>query len=229
MKALVAASLGLVMAGCATSVPVPLVVSGETVLIRGIINESTAKDFKAAVNRDRVSRVLIASGGGLVEPALQIAHEILARKLDVEVVGDCFSSCANYIFPAGATKSISGLGIVAWHGNMGHLIYLHDTGKKLLTPVALAEVRRLAQLENDFFGAIALDSYLCWFGKIEPYNARNLYFLDVEDMARFGLVNIKVRTGYARTDVSAYGTPAAATLKYLKVDWANLHRPAQPQ
>ncbi len=120
----------LVLSGCATSPPESLTVSGETVLIQGQITEVTAEQFRRVVDQGSISRVLIASGGGLVEPALSIATEIRKRRLDVEVVGNCFSSCANYIFPAGAAKSISGLGIVAWHGNMSHMLYLHALGNR---------------------------------------------------------------------------------------------------
>ena len=207
----------------------PLIVSGETVLIRGNITEATASEFKEALHRGRISRVLLASGGGHVEPSLAIAKEIRALKIDVEVVGDCFSSCANYIFPAGATKTISGLGVVAWHGNMSHLLHLHRSGKKPLLEVDHVLVTRLANIENEFFNDIGLDQYLCWFAKIEPYNVTNLYFLDAEDMARFGLKDIKVRAGYARTDVSSYNTNGKNTLQYVKVDWSSIVRPENPR
>lgn len=222
--------LCLVLSSCATKVAEPLVVSGETVLVRGNITEATASEFKEALRRGRISRVLLASGGGLVEPSLAIANEIRTLKIDVEVVGNCFSSCANYIFPAGATKTISGLGVVAWHGNMSHLLYLHRSGKKpLLEADHLALVIRMARIENEFFSSIGLDQYLCWFAKMEPYNVTNLYFLDAEDMARFGLTDVKVRAGYARTDVSSYNTNGKNTLQYVKVDWSSILRPEDQQ
>lgn len=140
MKQVLLLATCLVLSACATNAPVSLTVSGETVLIRGNISDATVEQFKRAVERGRISRVLIASGGGLVEPALSIATEIRERRLDVEVVGNCFSSCANYIFPAGADKSISGLGVVAWHGNMSHMLHMHAVGTKPLDAKALKEV-----------------------------------------------------------------------------------------
>lgn len=217
--------LGSMVSGCATRGAESLLVSGETVLLRGPISDTTARRFKEALADPSISRVLVASGGGLVEPSLDIANEILARKLDVEVVGDCFSSCANYIFPAGATKSISGLGVVAWHGNMSHMLHLHTTGVKPLGDSDLAEVNRLAKLEDAFFRTIALDSFICWFGKVEPYNARNLYFLDTDDMSKFGLTNVIVRRDYARTSLATYNTSDTENLRFLKVDWSRLIRP----
>ena len=216
----------IALGGCATQVSSPLIVSGETVLIQGSISESTAAEFKRALNQGRVSRVLLASGGGLVEPSLSIATEIRQRGLDVEVVGNCFSSCANYIFPAGAAKSISGLGIVAWHGNMSHLLHMHASGAKPLDAKELSEVQRLAKLENIFFTSIGLDQFLCWFGKIAPYNVRNLYFLNADDMARFGLSEVKVRPGYDKTDVSAHNSNGVVNLQFITVHWESLRRPS---
>ena len=225
MKSTILSAISLALGGCATQVAPLLLVSGETVLIQGNISESTAAEFKRVLSQSRVSRVLLASGGGLVEPALSIASEIQERRLDVEVVGNCFSSCANYIFPAGVTKTISGLGVVAWHGNMSHLLHMHSTGIKPLDDKSLSEVRRLAKLENAFFTRIGLDQFICWFGKLSPYNVRNLYFLNAEDMARFGLSEVKVRPGYDKTDVSIHNANGVVNLQHVEVDWANLQRP----
>lgn len=215
----------LALSGCATNAPGSLIVSGETVFIQGRITDATAEKFRHAVDQGRISRVLIASGGGLVEPALSIANEIRKRRLDVEVTGNCFSSCANYIFPAGANKSITGLGIVAWHGNMSHLLYLHARGAKPLDAEALKEVQRLQKLENTFFASIGLDQFVCWFAKLEPYNVRNLYFLSAEDMARFGIPDVQVRPGYEKTDVSSHNSGGVINLQFIRVDWERLQRP----
>lgn len=229
MKKALFAAICAALSGCATNAPTALIVSGETLLIQGNISSTTAEDFKRAVNQGGISRVLIASGGGLVEPALSIANEIHKRGLDVEVVGNCFSSCANYIFPAGANKSISGLGIVAWHGNMSHLLYMHAQGTKPLDAKALPEVQRLAKLEEAFFASIGLDEFICWFAKLEPYSVRNLYFLNADDMARFGIPEVKVRPDYEKTDVSAHNANGVINLQFIRVDWENLRRPTVAQ
>ncbi len=229
MKKCLLVATCVALSGCATKVPTTLVISGETLLIQGSISDATAEEFKRAVGQGGISRVLIASAGGLVEPALSIATEIRQRHLDVEVVGNCFSSCANYIFPAGANKSISGLGIVAWHGNMSHLLHMHALGTKPLDAKALTEVQSLAKLENTFFASIGLDQFICWFAKLEPYNIRNLYFLNAEDMARFGIPDVKVRPDYERTDVSAHNSNGVMNLQFIKVDWERLRRPSVAQ
>lgn len=198
----------LALTGCATQPPAPLTISGETAFIRGQITHETANSFTEALSRQKISRVLLDSSGGLVEPALGIARQIRDRQLDVEVIGNCFSSCANYIFPAGRNKSISGLGIVAWHGNIHHLLYLHGTGQRLLPEQDLPHLKDLAAQEDEFFASIGVDGYICWFAKVEPHNVRNLYFLGPEDMARFGLKNVAVRPDYALSDLAPYNAGA---------------------
>ena len=217
------------LSGCSTNVGTSLTVSGESLLIQGSISDATATQFKQAVERGGITRVLIASGGGLVEPAISIATEIHKRRLDVEVVGNCFSSCANYIFPAGAKKSISGLGIVAWHGNMSHLLHMHTQGTKPLDTKELIQVQRLAKLENNFFASIGLDQFICWFAKLEPYNVRNLYFLSAADMAKFGVLDVNVRPDYEKTDIAAHNANGVVNLQFIKVDWERLRRPAVAQ
>jgi hypothetical protein len=225
MKKIFLLAVCLAISGCATNASTSLIVSGDTLLIQGSISDATAEQFKHAVDQGDISRVLVASGGGLVEPAIAIANEIHKRRMDVEVVGNCFSSCANYIFPAGANKTISGLGIVAWHGNMSHMLHMHAVGSKPLDAETLKEVQRLHELESAFFASVGLDQFICWFAKLEPYNARNLYFLGAEDMARFGIANVKVRPDYEKTDVSAHNANGVVNLQFIKVDWEKLLRP----
>ena len=220
----------LFASGCATSgQPGRLAVSGETLLLQGPITQATADEFKRLTAEKPIARVLLDSTGGLVIPALAIAEVIRDRKLDVEVVGNCFSSCANYLFPAGAHKTISGLGVVGWHGNMNHLLYLHASGQKRLSDHERTDVERQAALEKAFFASIQVDEFVCWFGKIAPYKVRNLYFLDAEDMARFGIQDVTVRRGYSLTDLSSYNRDGVENLTYVKVDASRLKRPEAMQ
>lgn len=191
-----------VVCGCSTVQTHPLSISGNTLILRGIITNQTANDFRQALTDHRIHTVQLASGGGDVESAIQIAREIHERGIDVEVVGDCFSSCANYIFPAGKTKTISGLGIVAWHGNIHHLLYLHEKGRSLIPKESLDSLKKTVLLEKEFFARIGVDQFICWVGKIEPFNAKNFYIMGPRDMERFGLHDVHVRSNYEKTDVS---------------------------
>jgi hypothetical protein len=225
---LAAACLSFV-AGCAHR-PGPstarIETSGDVVTINGPITEEAAERFLSAIDAGPVARVRIASGGGGVEPAIRMAEQIYRRGLDVEVVGPCFSSCANYIFPAGRRKFISGTGIVGWHGNIRHLLYLHETGGKRMSDTIVKDLQRVTAMEAQFFQLIGVDEYVCWFAKIAPYNVHNLYFMSAEDMARFGITDVSVRADYASSDLSPYRHWGRENLRFVRVDWPSLSRPA---
>ena len=63
------------------------------------------------------SELVISSLGGEVYWGLKIGELVYANGWNVRVRGLCFSSCANYIFPAGQSKIIEAGGIVGWHGS----------------------------------------------------------------------------------------------------------------
>ncbi len=226
MKTLAIALLSVALTGCATQKFAPVLVSGKTVVFQGLIYDSVANEFVRAVEQHGVNRVLITSGGGHVAPALRMAQVIYDRGMDVEVFGQCFSSCANYIFPAGKNKSITGLGLVGWHGNMQHLLYLHRTGKAPITGAWLEEVNTLAAQEAEFYKTIGVDPFVTWFGKLPPYDVRDTYFLAPQDMARFGIRDVAVRADYAQTDLAPYNAAGLEKVRFLEVQWESLRPPA---
>lgn len=227
MKSIIFAFLFMTLTGCATQKMSPVLISGKTVLVQGAISSSTADEFLRAIESHDVNRVLIASSGGHVEAAIRMAMAIHKRGMDVEVFGHCFSSCANYIFPAGRNKSITGLGIVGWHGNMQHLLHLHRTGERPISGDWFNEVTKLAALEEEFFKTIGVDSFVCWFGKLPPYKVFNTYFLSADDMAKFGIKNVAVRDDYALSELLTRNAQGVENVRFIKVDWESLRRPSQ--
>lgn len=61
-------------------------------------------------------QLVITSAGGDVDVAMFAAHLVSEMKLNVEVVGECASSCANYILPAAARVRIDPYSVVMVHG-----------------------------------------------------------------------------------------------------------------
>ncbi len=225
VKAVAIALLSVALTGCATQKIAPVLVSGKTVVFQGLIYAATADEFVRAVEQHGANRVLIASGGGHVAPALRMARVIHDRGMDVEVFGQCFSSCANYIFPAGKNKSITALGLVGWHGNMQHLLHLHRTGKAPITGAILEEVTTLAAQEAEFYKTICVDPFITWFGKLPPYDVRDTYFLAPHDMARFGIRDVAVRADYAQTDLAPYNAAGVEKVRFVQVKWESLRMP----
>jgi hypothetical protein len=95
-------------------------VEGDTVYFTGHISEASAAVLAKAVaplRRGQVTRLVVSSRGGDTVPGRRIGQWVHDMGLLVEVEKVCFSSCANYIFPAGRGRVIRADSFVGWHGN----------------------------------------------------------------------------------------------------------------
>src|SRR5215831_1489242 len=87
--------------------------------------------FDAAITKENVANFIalyeaqkgkptlltIQSKGGDAEAGMNFGEFIFNHGLSVRVLNYCFSSCANYVFPAGRTKYLTKHALVAWHGS----------------------------------------------------------------------------------------------------------------
>jgi hypothetical protein len=189
--------------------------SGDAVIFTGRIDARAAADFMRLVREPGVARLVITSQGGIVSAALDMAEAVHERQLEVEVPSTCHSSCANYIFPAGARKVIGRPDAVAWHGNMAHVLHRQETGQASWSEAAIEDARQLAAREARFFRRMAVDGFLCWFAKLEPYSVPGSYYLSTDDLARFGVRDVTVRE--PSPDAPLGGDP-----RHVRVDWDQL-------
>lgn len=195
-----------------------LSVEGETLVVRGEIMQPLAADFLHMLEEHDIRKIRIGMvGGGQVAEALIIADAIHTRGLDIEVDGNCFSSCANYIFASGRTKTILPGGLVGWHGNMSHVLYLHARDRYPMSERDLTGTRRLAEAEQRFFSKIGVNGFVTWAGKIPPHDAPNIFVLGKDDMERFGMKNLRVPADYPSLNPDQ--TPGI-DVKHLRIDWA---------
>lgn len=206
-------ALGAV-AGHAQWAPARVEQRGNAVVLQGRIDDEAATRAIALMLDPWITRLVITSGGGLVNAALDLAEAVHARGLDVEVPVACMSSCANYVLPAGRRKLLGRRGAVAWHGNMAHVLYLQRSGQASWPEPDLAQARRLAQREAGFYARLGVDGFVCWFAKLPPYAIDEFYSLSAEDMARFGIRDVEVRDP---------GPPLTGGLvQEVAVDWPRL-------
>ena len=187
---------------------------GDAIFFTGRIDGASVAEFLRLLRDPAVARLVIQSQGGLVAPALDMAEAVHERGLDVEVAQACLSSCANYVFPAGRRKLLSGPEAVGWHGNMAHVLYRQQRGEEQWGEGPMAQARELAQREDAFFRRIAVDGFVCWFGKIAPYEASDFYTLTPADMAGFGIRDVTVRDPAAKSP--------SGDVRMLAVDWGTL-------
>ncbi|MDD9812518.1 MAG: hypothetical protein OXU71_12600 [Gammaproteobacteria bacterium] len=83
----------------------------------GEVNAAGFDALSALAESEAVQTLSVDSLGGEVFWGMKIGELVFARGWDVRVRGICFSSCANYLFPAGKRKIIAAGGIVGWHGS----------------------------------------------------------------------------------------------------------------
>lgn len=221
---LVLALLPALATGHGTAQPPPVhsvLPVDDAIVFKGRIDSRSAAEFLALLKQPDLKRVVITSGGGNVAAAIDMALAIHERQLDVEVPAACLSSCANYIFPAGRSKTLGHPTAVGWHGNMQHVLYLQQNGQADPQTQPAAGALELALREVRFYRQVGVDGFVAWFGKVAPYNVDDFYALSVADMAGFGIGDVAVRDPAP----AAAGNPE---VRVIAVDWQTLeaNRPA---
>ncbi|MDD9867852.1 MAG: hypothetical protein OXU73_00770 [Candidatus Campbellbacteria bacterium] len=95
-------------------------VRNDTIEFIGPIDRKSYADFADAINRHnkRIKTLIINSDGGNTKHGKYMGHWVYDNEIDVRVRTLCFSSCANYIFPAGDNKYIEAGAQIGWHGNV---------------------------------------------------------------------------------------------------------------
>lgn len=91
---------------------------GDTLYYTGSLNRTAVNSIVAQyTSASQLRRLVINSPGGEVNTGMMLGNWVHKLQLDVEVTLLCFSSCANYIFPAGKTKIIGPTALIGWHGS----------------------------------------------------------------------------------------------------------------
>jgi hypothetical protein len=100
--------------------PASVRVQGDTLYYSGNLSKASSAAFDTAVAgipRGQFTRLVISSGGGDTVAGRHIGTWVRDMALVVEVDVICFSSCADYVFPAGRARVIRADAFVGWHGN----------------------------------------------------------------------------------------------------------------
>ena len=174
----------------------------------------------------------IESQGGDAEAGMRLGDALLARGLDVEVVGSlCASSCANYVFVSGRRKSIAPGARVVWHGSPlrpesipvvveevaadGSVSREVYEGERLAAylqrPEIAAGLERERQRNQAFFAARGVDGRVTVYGQ-EAGCGCNWTF-GVDDRRRFGIEDVVAEDGYP-----APSAPGALPVLTLRLD-----------
>jgi hypothetical protein len=189
--------------------------NGELIYYGNITKEANTKLAALDAETGGTATVLaIRSGGGETSAGLELGKWVRTRKLDVKVLEMCFSSCANYVFPAGRKKIVSNFAVVGYHGGLGSASFARDAAEQKARDAmtsaerekedaeinkALAE--KLAE-ETAFFRSIGVRPEITLLGQTKYYADRYEKFekmigwtYSVADFAKLGVDNITVVNG----------------------------------
>lgn len=112
-------SMGRPSKAVAARIAPPDFVVGETpegdIWLRGRVGPGMLNQF-ARVRPKQGRRVILTSSGGSAGDGIAIAAIIFENRMHTVVRGACYSSCANYLFFAGVTKTVEPGGMIGFHG-----------------------------------------------------------------------------------------------------------------
>jgi hypothetical protein len=199
--------------------PAGVRVQGDTVYYTGNVSKASSAAFDAAVAgvaRGQVTRMVISSGGGDTVEGRHVGRWVRDMGLVVEVDVICFSSCADYIFPAAKARVIRADAFVGWHGNerQFHVLAARE-GVPLaeilarFVPEGLTPEQRDAFMQDffdtvavtqkdeaEFYAQLGLDDAFAVCAVGDDAEARfgmtgyKGWGFSIADMARLGLANI---------------------------------------
>ncbi|MBU0573080.1 MAG: hypothetical protein KKH83_01230 [Candidatus Margulisbacteria bacterium] len=95
-------------------------VSPDTLKFEGYIDKDSYQKYRMYIDDD-VTTFIINSPGGDTNSGVKMGLDMLTRNLNVVIEGVAASSAANYLFLAGARKTIK-QGFVGFHGNSQALV-----------------------------------------------------------------------------------------------------------
>lgn len=125
----------------------------------------------------------IRSRGGDVVPGMALGEWVHAHKLTVKVMEFCLSSCANYVFTAGARKIVSSNAMIGFHGGLSSNEFSIGGSRKAAFDAMTAaeksayqaELKRgqQPQLEREiaFFRSIGVRQELTTYGQQERFKS----------------------------------------------------------
>lgn len=180
--------------------------ASDEVSFNGFLTPDNTRRLLSELRKGETSLLRITSGGGYIASALDIAEEIMLRKINVEVSSLCASSCANYIFVAGKKKHILPGAVVMWHGGADQKDFREfreckrevssfSGAKRKVTDESISASRLTAERERSLYTQLGVSSMLNRAGQEPNFIGRNVTH-SVKDMERLGLKDVTAESGY---------------------------------
>jgi ATP-dependent protease ClpP protease subunit len=157
----------------------------------------------------------IRSPGGPIDAGLELGEWTHQRGLNVRVDDLCFSSCANYVFTAGAQKYLGKDAIIGFHGGASSDSFNMSQMNATLAKIPAQQRDKIRndleqqlkqyleanrKRESDFYTRIQVSQKITTLGHDSIYHIyqktgfRGWYY-SLDDMAKLGLKNIQMIDG----------------------------------
>ena len=121
---------------------------------------------------------------------MDLGDIIFANSLNVEVDEFCFSSCANYVFPAGKTKILNKNSMIGWHGGALQKMVFDDSETELAYKSYIEPAQKR---EAEYFRKIGVMQLSTIYGQRDEFKHFEKcagWNYSKKAMAYFGMKNI---------------------------------------
>lgn len=194
----------------AADAPTVHVADGELHYTGSMDKEANQRLFALYESLERKPVALVVkSKGGEVNSGIELGQWVHAHRLDVRVPEYCLSSCANYVFTAGARKIVSQNAVIGYHGGISSSEFaldeatqaMFDKMSKEQQDAFWAQVRKSAQpavaKEAAFFTQIGVDQTITTYGQASRFEhlGGEGWTYTKEGFAHFGVKGIEVTGG----------------------------------
>jgi hypothetical protein len=190
-----------------------------------ITHEANAGVFELYQSADpKPQALLIESQGGSADAGMELGTWLFDNGLQLQIDTYCFSSCANYVFPAGRTKLLAPHASLMWHGGVTQPItpeeladvldetldgFPEEERRQLLEAHSRDELMQQLQQsliaivarETYFFRRLGVDQRITTLGHLyehELLKGEDYYMgwdFSLDDMARLGVHDISIKGG----------------------------------
>lgn len=186
--------------------------SGELNYMGGLNEDANKRLFALYDSLASKPTVLsIRSVGGPVGAGIALGRWVRERQLDIKVLEFCFSSCANYVFPAARQKVVSNFAVIGYHGGPSSGQYqFGEATRKMIDAMPPAQrkafmdeldktTKASGEQERAYLRWLGVREDLSTLGQQERYQSRYAddpnvlgWTYSAEGFARFGVRNITV-------------------------------------
>lgn len=169
----------------------------DVLFFHGELSDESVKRAISLAKGYSISRVNINSEGGEVISAIMLANWIRDNKLDVEITDMCFSSCANYVFPAGMVKYVSRKDLIGWHGGA------YQENEKMDDPelekMLQEYIKEAREKETKLYQRLGINPDITTLGQMDEYYCQHAqehgWYYSVADLNKLGIDNIVLIDG----------------------------------